>query len=306
MRRSVLALAAGAVGLVGLWLLWPTPPPARPPRARVHEARVAKSPAPATAGVVPAEAELPPQPARLGTAEAAVRAVAELAGEGVVRCPLGDTVPDGPVAGIPHAWVEDAVLVAAVDEPQGDARITLPEDGPVAPPLVVVRWWDAWPGETGVCDVVRPERVPVAGRVVDPEGRPVVGAEVGNPIDGVTVSGPGGRFAVTCWLGASCAIAARPEGTIRWGPAVAVPVDGPLHGVQVVLAEPADVDLRTWLEERVDEDLRRAAAPDPLALALEAGGELSAAAREIVASWLDAEHELVELSAAALADIREE
>jgi hypothetical protein len=265
----------------------PTPPVATEAPRRI--APPPRAPAPRSEAEHP---PLPPLPAEAATAsphEVALRAVSELTGEGVVRCSVGDTVPDGPVAGISRGRVERGVLVGSVEDPEGQARIQLESDNKSDPPRLMVRWRGAWPGETGSCEALRPQRVAVKGTVVDARGRPVGPAEVGNLVDGVVRTGADGHFVAACWRGAECPLAARRSFGAGWGPFATLVPDGPVSDVVLVLDAPEQsLTIRGALEEWVAEGDRAEQQPDPLKMAL-ADVDLPGDARRVIEGWLQDE-----------------
>ncbi|MEQ1505710.1 MAG: hypothetical protein ABMB14_25980, partial [Myxococcota bacterium] len=232
-----------------------------------------------------------------------LRTVAEYAGDGVIRCTVGDSLPEGPVTGLNRARVEDGVLVGAVEDPDGQARIQLLADAKSDAPRLVVQWHGAWPGEVGACDALAPQRIAVSGQVVDRAGRPVPGAEVGNLVDGATPAGADGRFVVACWRGAECPLAARRSRSEGWGEFVTVVPDAPVSGIELALDAPApSQSLQSYLEERVAEDERLEQQPDPLKLAL-ADPRLTPEARELIEQWSEDELEQRTLTRTALAEV---
>jgi hypothetical protein len=287
--------AVGAIwgASVGWWLRGPDtglsatgPPP--PSGAPSTSAGIGRS-LPA-AFRAPVAHPVPPPP---GPLEAALRSVAAYTGDGVVRCEVGDRVPEGPVTGVGRGRVDDqGVLFGAVGAPEGQARILLPDDPPGAAPLVVVQWRAAWPGAVGQCDVLAPERVAVTGTVVGPGGEPLLpearaAAQVGNSVEGGAPLGPDGRFLVACWRGAPCPISVRAAPRAPWGPFTVVVPDRPTSGVTLALMPPGPAQtVRDWVEERIAEDAWIEATPDPLDLAL-ADPELPAEARAWVEGWRD-------------------
>ncbi|MEQ1569405.1 MAG: hypothetical protein ABMA64_27455 [Myxococcota bacterium] len=303
-RKVVLAFLAGlgTAALINRVSRAPDPPP--DPADGIHAARRASSD-PAHRAVARSAAPDPdpePEPDAVSTFEQVVRKIAEYSGEGVVRCDAGTDLPDGPVNGIGRAWVEDGVLVGSVGEPSGQARIQLAEDPLSAPPRVVIRWSGAWPGETGACSVAAPKRVAVSGRVVDRQGRPVRQGEVGNLIDGAQPIGDDGQFAVLCWQGAACPLAARRGGGAPFGPFLTVVPDKVTTGLVVVLDDTPPDDLETYLVQRVAEDERLERLPDPLMLAL-ADPELPTESRPVVERWLAEEREGRSVARALLAEV---
>jgi hypothetical protein len=306
-RRSVLGTMSGLVlgAVLGFW--WRgSPPEASPPRE--PPAQIILPPPAVTAASPEPELELPvrePEPALpepAGPYERALRVVADYSGEGVVRCPVGDALPEGEVVGISRARVEDGVLVGSVEEPSGRARILLPGDPRSAAPRLVLRWWDAWPGDAGSCELLVPEQVLVTGRVVDGQGRGVV-AEVGNAVDGTVATAPDGTFVARCWRGAECPLAARREMGKPWGPFETLVVEGPsLDGIELRLDEAPHRDLRAYLEDEVAENERLAKQPDPLRLAL-SDPELPAEARALIEAWLDEQAEARAIAKNLLADV---
>ncbi|MEZ4235104.1 MAG: hypothetical protein R3F59_02865 [Myxococcota bacterium] len=276
------------------------------PRTEVREApRVQRGPAPRFEAERPTALPPPPPPSTstVSAHETALRAVAELTGEGVVRCSVGDTLPDGPVAGMTRARVEHGVLVGSVEDPEGQARIQLESDARSDAPRLVVRWSGAWPGETGSCEAIRPQRVAVTGTVVDARGRPVGGVEVGNGVDGFVTAGPDGHFVAACWRGSSCPLAARRSRMAGWGDFETLVPDGPLGGVQLVVDGPqAEGTVLSTLQEWVEDSDRVEQQADPLQLAL-ADQDLPADARAVVEGWLQEEREQRELLRTALAEV---
>lgn len=238
--------------------------------------------------------------AEAGPYERALRVVADYAGEGLLRCDVGEMMEDGPATGLRRAHVEGGVLIAAVEDPSGRAKISLPGDPPNAAPRAVVRWSGAWPGESGRCQVLAPERITVSGRVlVDGQG---VQAEVGNAVEGTVRTGPDGSFVAECWLGADCPLAARRSFGQPWGPFETVVADGPVEGIALSLTAEPERDLKTFLEDQVAEDERLARSPDPLALAL-SDPTLPDEAKDLVSAWLDEQSEARQIAKTLLADV---
>lgn len=302
-RKVVLGVGGGALvgAVLGWWLRGP-PEHERVvplPVVMIPQQRAPVSPAPGPAVERPRNRVEAPGDAP--TYERAVRVVADYAGDGFIRCSVGDTIPDGPVLGIDRARVEDGLLIGTVEEPKGQARVHLPEDSHSDPPRLVVRWWGAWPGDDGHCDVVPAERVAVSGRVVDSAGVGIVG-EVGNLVDGTVPTGADGSFTFQCWAGAECPLSARRSVSDRWGPFVTLVTDIPMDGVQIVLDPLPTQDLKTYLEERVAEDERLARQPDPLRLAL-ADPQLPTDARSMVQEWLDEQSESRTITRTLLAEV---
>lgn len=263
--------------------------PARPPQHRE---------APDPVLVPPVDPSAPPT-----SYETALQVVAEYTGDGVVRCSVGDALPEGPVAGITRGYVENGVLVGGVEDPDGQARIQYPSDAKSDPPRLVVRWRNVWPGETGTCEALRPQRVAVTGRVVDALGKPVAPAEIGNVVDGTTQAGPDGRFVVACWRGAECPLAARRSVGGAWGPFVTVVPNAPVSDVELVLDATAPTQtMRSYLEEWVAEEDRLEQQPDPLRLAL-ADPRLGPDAKALVQDWMDEQIDQRKLIRTALADV---
>ncbi|HHO50849.1 MAG TPA: hypothetical protein ENK18_08210 [Deltaproteobacteria bacterium] len=220
----------------------------------------------------------------------ALELVGGYSGEGLIRCVVGDLLPDGPVQGLSRGYVEDGLLTGTVPEPEGDARMRSLDDLANDEPRAIVRWIDAWPGEEGRCDVLVPELVTVEGWVVHEDGSPVVSGEVGNAVDGTWPISAEGRFEIECWLGTRCALAARSAIGAAWGPFVALIPDGPMYGIELVLesSEPQQ-DLVGYLQEQVAEHERLARMPDPLQLAL-ADASMPSMARPVLEGWLEEEH----------------
>ena len=301
-RKVVLGTGCGALvgALTGWW--WRGPPePDFVPLPVVTIAAPARPPVVAPPVVAPPPVAPPPVDTEAPSYERAVRVVADYAGEGLVRCNVAGEIPEGPVLGIDRARVEQGWLVGTVEEPQGQARIHLPEDAHSDPPRLVVRWWGAWPGDEGRCDVVPAERVVVSGRVLDRAGAGVVG-EVGNLVDGTVPTGPDGAFHFQCWAGAECPLAARRSVSDPWGTFVTLVVDTATDGVEIVLDPPPAQDFKTYLEERVAEDERLARQPDPLRLAL-ADPELPSEARSVVQECLDEQSASRSLTRNLLAEV---
>lgn len=305
-RKGVLGFCAGVIATcIAVWSLHPAPQKLR----TLQPAQVASHPAPISHRVVPptrprasdADADAPPDDTG-GSFEQVVRKIAEYSGDGVVRCEVGDQLPDGPLEGLGHAWVEDGLLVGSVEDPQGSARVRLPDDAMSDPPRAVVKWADAWPGETGTCVVTAPKHVLVSGRVVDPSGRPVDGVEVGNLVDGTTPAAPGGRFTVLCWQGVECPLAARRAVGQPFGSFVTLVPERPVNDVVVVMDQPQEENLQDFLQERVAEDEQLEKQPDPLVLAL-ADPSLPAETRPVVEGWLQEERDGRNAARALLADI---
>lgn len=162
------------------------------------------------------EAPLKPAEAIAGSAplvtdlHRAVRLLARHAGEGWIRCPVGGTLPPGPIREWSHAVVEDGELVATVAEPEGSAALHSTVAPADADPAVVVRWTNAFAGEAGRCRVMAPEWVEVTGLVVDRSARPVphgvVQGEFGHwPVD------DDGFFVARCLRGAPCRLTPEPS-----------------------------------------------------------------------------------------------
>lgn len=253
------------------------------------------SPSPATA------ADEIVEPTSSGPYERALRVVAEYSGEGVLRCDLSVDLPDGLVSGLNRAHIEGGTLIGAVEEPSGQARIGLPSDPIGAAPRVVVQWWGVWPGDTGHCKVIAPERTTVSGRVVDAQGRAVVG-EVGNAVEGTVRTASDGSFVAECWRGADCPLAARSAMGQPWGPFETLVVDAPIDGIELQLNDVPARDLRTFLEDQVAENERLAKQPDPLALAL-SDPALPDEAKDLVKAWLDEQNESRTVAKSLLADV---
>jgi hypothetical protein len=306
-RKSVLGTIGGLV-LGAVFGFWWRGSPAEAEPASEPLAQIAAPPPVVTVASPEPELELPepePEPEMLepaGPYERALRVVADYAGEGVVRCPVGDALPEGEVVGIGRARVENGVLVGSVEEPSGRARLLLPSDPRSAAPRLVLRWWDAWPGDAGSCELLTPEQVLVTGRVVDAQGRGVQ-SEVGNAVDGTVATAPDGTFTVRCWRGAECPLAARGAMGKPWGPFETLVVEGPsLDGIELRLDEAPQRDLRAYLQDQVAEDERLAKQPDPLRLAL-SDPELPSEARELIEAWLDEQAEARAIAKNLLADV---
>ena len=290
-RKGVLGFLAGAVVGAALGRWWPDRPPepvarsvspaavSRRPPVRLHRSVPPAPPSPTAAPVATGP---------LGPHASALRALATQTGDAVLRCDVTGLLPDGAVVGLPRARVEGGELLAMVDEARGDGQLRLPDDLPSAPPRAVVRWWSAWDEGAG-CEALWPEEVLVEGVVVDPAGRPVA-AEVGNVLDGASPTGPDGAFTHRCWRGSECPLGARGLGEGRWGSFQVVDPDAAIE-VRLVLEPPRPaLDLRGWLQQRVEDDVRLAAAPDPLRLAMH-DPDLSDEGRAMLEAWLDEQAE---------------
>lgn len=234
----------------------------------------------------------------LGTEmQRALELVGGYSGEGLIRCVVGELLPEGPVLGLSRGYVEDGLLTGTVSEPEGNARMQAPDDMANDEPRAIVRWIDAWPGEEGRCDVLVPELVPVGGWVVHADGRPVTAGEVGNAVDGTWPISDDGRFEIDCWLGTRCSLAARAVMGGAWGPFQALVPEGPTDGLELILEDPEpQQDLVSYLQEQVAEHERIAEMPDPLRLAL-ADAAMPSVARPVVEAWLA--KELAERDSAA-------
>ncbi len=282
--------AAFLGGLTTWWFLTPIQAATVTQRTEAvssHMSQVPRPPVPFT-GSPPDRTEVVQPIEAASSRESALRLVAELSGQGVLRCDIPDSLPPGSVVGVHHGWVEDGVLTAAVSQFEGNARIHLPGDAPSDPPRVVVRWWDAWPGERGRCQVVPPTPVDVAGIALLSDGSPAAAGQAGNLVDGVHPVSSDGSFHVTCWLGATCPVAGRADRTSPWGPFVSVvPDGGPPPELVVWLDAPtASEDTIAILERQVAEHIRLEGQPDPLRLALDEG-ILDSDARDLVEGWLE-------------------
>ncbi|MCB9698689.1 MAG: hypothetical protein H6738_18045 [Alphaproteobacteria bacterium] len=289
-RRVVVGFLAGAVVGAALGRMWPDRPEVAPAAVVRAPARRVVPHGPTLLRFEPAPIAVPvPAPDPDSAHEAALRALAEHTGDAVLRCDVSGLVPDGPVVGVARAKVVDGVLLAVVDESRGDAQLRRPDDLPSAAPLAVVRWWRAWEEDAG-CEALPPEEVLVGGTVVDLAGNPVAG-EVGNVVDGGHPTAPDGTFAHRCWRGSECALGARRSGDLRWSTFVVVVPEEDGAELRLVLDEPRPTqDLRTWLQQRIADDDRLAAEPDPLRLAMQ-DPDLSDEGRAALQAWLDEQDE---------------
>ncbi len=288
---------AGAVVGIALGWLWPRPTAELGEEVRI-EARAPRAPPPPRparpeppAPPEPPEPPAPmaPDPTPTGHA-AALHALARLTGDAVLRCDAAGRLPDGPVVGLARARVEEGVLLAVVEEASGDAQIRLPEDLPSAPPWAVVRWWDAW-GEAPRCLVGPPVEVVVSGRLVDADGAPVRDAEVGNAVEGGAPVGEDGSFAVRCWRDSACALGSRRVGELGFGGLEVVAPAGDVEGLILRFEAPSpSLDLKGWVEQRVEEGERLEDQPDPLELASK-DPALDEEARAVLLEWIEQQAE---------------
>jgi len=234
---------------------------------------------------------------------AAIEIVADLAGEGIVRCEVAGMLPDGPVKGVAHGLVEGGVLVGSVVDAQGDARIQAVGDTLSDPPRAVIRWSEAWPGEEGHCDALAPQLVPVTGWVVFRDDASLTDAQVGNVVDGTWPVARDGSFEVACWRGTRCPLGVRARPGEPWGAIrIVVPLEA-TDGVELVAGNEASEDWVASLANRVAEATHLAQMADPVELALK-DPRLSADARPMLVAWLAEQAQERAGAAALLADLR--
>ena len=208
----------------------------------------------------------------------AVRILARHAGEGWIRCPVGDSwSPEGTVREWVHAHVEHGELVATVPEPEGAIALRASSDPADAPPRVVVQWAEALPGEAGRCRSLVPERVEVTGLVVGRSRRPMGGGHVHGELGPWPIDDDG-YFTATCYRGAPCELTAQPGRLGRLGRLDEVRV--PLGRTVTVVIEPDNpvieldyvpVRRRSWIrsvEHEVDARGQAIRMVDPIDLAL--------------------------------------
>lgn len=291
LRVAGIGLAALALAVVAAWLMRPStevevagtaPVAAAPTVQRPAAVAGGEAPAPPPAEAPSEEPETPP--------EEALQVVAELAGEGMIRCPapgVGDSRIGG---GFSFAEVRGGVFTALVLQPEGANVVNLPNANLFEPDPAdqrVITWSGAWPGTVRTCTFAPVELVSITGTVVHTNGRPAAGHVVRGCGDEVR-AGRDGRFELSATAGIPCTLHARP------------PRDPTAFGLGLDLVPTAGTPPVT-LEQTLPTEVQPGAqalldlfasapspdeATDPFALALERD-DLSADARAVLEEWAD-------------------
>ncbi|MEO0604925.1 MAG: hypothetical protein AAF211_26065, partial [Myxococcota bacterium] len=232
----------------------------------------------------------------------AVRILARHAGEGWIRCTVGQRFPSPGRTALrewSHAAVEAGELVATVDEPEGSVALHAADDPTEAPPRAIVQWIDAWPGDGGRCRVLEPEVVEVPGVVMGRSGKALPGGRVHGALGPWPVD-EGGYFRARCYRGAPCRLTPQPRRARHLGRTVVVVVEddvpfelpyapSPRRGWFDVVQRDVDAQDRTIrMVDPIDLALQDPLMPPPMAEQFLLWQERDEAARRSAAGLVDA------------------
>ena len=306
MNRKTMGIVGGVVIALGIWLMLrsmeapeeeapavnsegndevtPRPPAGSPPA----EPEDAAAPEAEEAEALPVEAQV-----------AALAVATEATGLGRVRC-VFEEAPDGPVTvPLKYAVWDGNVVHGLVEQTEGMGTFApapppaelLEEDMDAwraqlkasRVPASLLAWGDAFPGETGWCEVREPYRVTLSGRIETEDGQPATDAWVNGCAKGSTHPDGEGNFSMEVWAGGSCELWVRASGMPGAGVRVSleqdvsdiVLIDRPIDAAEAQFAE---ADALAW----------EGAMVHPLQVALEEDG-LDEDVRAALSMWHDAD-----------------
>lgn len=299
-RRLAAALLLGLALLA--WMLRPVDAPAPPaPELRV-EAPFPGTPQPQARAADPPPRWLPDERA----VEDAVDALAGALEAGTIRCPIPAALGDTLQVGLTNHRFTPAGLVATVDAPSGEARVSrAPPDADqfgadvaawaaalkeAREPLGSVAWTGAEPGQEGACVWQELRWVEIRGRVagsgpfLTARGRPgsVTGCGARAPV------AADGSFTLRVAAQARCGVSFNTAGIA----ALETPIDARRDRADVVVPQLPQGDALDAVIDELDAQARQLEAEvaeysdeaDPYRDALSAGG-LSSDAAQLLEAW---------------------